>query len=95
MNSPMDKLPFKNICLRCGGEVPSPGMAGKYPGATSRWDNQTEICSACGLEEGLIELTAGTYRSGNPILAPTNPVRPWWIICELERLLDKDIQRKA
>lgn len=38
-------------CPRCGDFIPSAEDAGRYPGATSRADNQTEVCSACGVWE--------------------------------------------
>ena len=41
----------KYTCLRCGGAIPSFERIGQYPGALSRTDNQTEICSACGSNE--------------------------------------------
>lgn len=45
-------------CPRCEGFIPSLARAGEYPGATSRADNETEICSACGADEALrIELS--------------------------------------
>jgi len=40
-------------CLRCGGAIPSFERIGQYPGALSRTDNKTEICSDCGSNEAL------------------------------------------
>lgn len=40
-------------CPRCGGFIPSNERPGQYPGALSRADNETEVCSACGQEEAL------------------------------------------
>ena len=40
-------------CPRCGGGVPNDYDEGCYPGAISRVDNQTEICSGCGTQEAL------------------------------------------
>lgn len=40
-------------CPTCGGSVPNNETPGAYPGAISRADNQTEICSACGTSEAL------------------------------------------
>ena len=37
----------KPKCPRCQGDMPD------YPGALSRWDNFTEICSDCGVKEAL------------------------------------------
>lgn len=39
-------------CPRCLGPVPNKDHVGEYPGALSRTDNQTEICSDCGTAEG-------------------------------------------
>lgn len=44
----MDKYRLLN-CPRCNGEMPS------HPGALSRTDNETEICSECGIEEAMID----------------------------------------
>lgn len=38
-------------CPRCKGGIPNEAMRGQYPGALSRYDNTTEICSSCGSEE--------------------------------------------
>lgn len=48
-----------HICPRCGGPVPREGMQGKYPGALSRLDNETEICSACGTDEAMQDYFKG------------------------------------
>jgi hypothetical protein len=40
-------------CPRCGHYIPNDETPGLYPGALSREDGKTEICSACGREEGL------------------------------------------
>jgi hypothetical protein len=34
-------------------------MQGKYPGALSRLDNETEICSACGTDEAMQDYFKG------------------------------------
>lgn len=41
------------ICPRCGGFIPNDAMPGAYPGALSRTDNKTEVCSDCGTDEAL------------------------------------------
>ena len=41
----------KPVCPRCGGFIPNDLTPGLYPGALSRVDNKTEICSACGVAE--------------------------------------------
>lgn len=45
------------ICPRCEGYIPSNDAPGAFPGALSRTDNETEICSQCGVEEALIVRT--------------------------------------
>jgi len=47
------------VCPRCGGWVPNNDTPGAFPGALSRVDNKTEICSECGTEEALQQLTDG------------------------------------
>jgi hypothetical protein len=43
-----------HICPRCKTDwIPNNAQPGKYPGAISRADNKTEICSACGEDEAL------------------------------------------
>jgi hypothetical protein len=44
------------ICPKCAGYIPNNEHPGAYPGAISRVDNKTEICSACGTEEALADL---------------------------------------
>ena len=46
----------KPVCPRCLGYIPSNAFAGQYPGAISRIDNKTEVCSDCGLEEAILAL---------------------------------------
>lgn len=49
-------------CPRCNGRL-------QQPGALSRVDNQTEICSDCGTREALEQVGLG-----NPL-----PMKSWWI----------------
>ena len=48
-----------STCFRCGGAIPTLENIGQYPGAISRTDNETEICSECGSDEAL-ECMRGT-----------------------------------
>jgi hypothetical protein len=48
----------KPICPRCLGYIPSNAFAGEYPGAISRVDNKTEVCSDCGVEEAILALVS-------------------------------------
>ena len=41
------------MCPRCGNYIPNDLQPGAYPGALSRTNNITEICSACGLDEAM------------------------------------------
>lgn len=50
----MNNTTITIICPRCEGYIPSNDAPGAYPGALSRTDNETEICSQCGVEEALI-----------------------------------------
>lgn len=49
------------LCPRCLGAIPNNEFAGMYPGALSRTDNKTEICSDCGVQEAL-----ENYHDGQP-----------------------------
>lgn len=62
--------PKSNQCPRCGGGIPNDLQRGKYPGALSRDDNETEVCSGCGTDEAL--------RQFGPLhLAPVTREQ-WW-----------------
>lgn len=43
------------VCPRCYGWIPNNETPGQYPGAISRLDNMTEICSRCGSDEAVLE----------------------------------------
>ena len=44
------------ICPRCEiNYIPNNETPGAYPGALSRVDNKTEICSDCGVDEALAD----------------------------------------
>lgn len=46
-------------CPNCGEFIPNNEMPGAFPGAISRKDNKTEICSACGTNEALLDWIYG------------------------------------
>ena len=48
-----------NTCHRCGGKIPNTEHPGEYPGALSRVDNTTEVCSRCGVHEAMAALLGG------------------------------------
>lgn len=43
----------QHTCPKCLGGIPNNLERGKYPGALSRIDNTTMICSDCGTQEAL------------------------------------------
>jgi hypothetical protein len=43
------------LCPRCEGFIPNNDTPGAYPGALSRLDNKTEICSECGTIEAMLD----------------------------------------
>ena len=47
------------VCPRCGGFIPNSEQPGAYPGALSRTDNDTEVCSQCGTEEAMEQMSGG------------------------------------
>lgn len=52
----------KPVCPRCKGFIPNNVTPGEYPGAISRLDNKTEICSSCGTEEALEDYYEGSVK---------------------------------
>jgi hypothetical protein len=48
-----------NTCPRCLHFIPNDATPGAYPGALSRTDNLTEVCSQCGTEEALEQFVSG------------------------------------
>lgn len=50
------------VCPRCMGFIPNNDTPGMYPGAISRTDDVTEICSGCGVDEAI-----ENYANGSPL----------------------------
>lgn len=48
------KQSFKQ-CPRCTHFIPNDETPGAFPGAISRLDDKTEICSACGVCEAFLQ----------------------------------------
>lgn len=46
-------MPEAKRCPICEGWIPNNDTPGAYPGALSRKDNKTEICSECGTMEAI------------------------------------------
>lgn len=66
-------------CPRCGGPIPNAEHVGEYPGAISRWDNDTEVCSQCGQDEAMAQFTVGMRRGADrtEVLHPTRGLVRW------------------
>lgn len=45
------------ICPLCKNYIPNNESPGAWPGAISRRDNKTEICSDCGVNEAMHDFT--------------------------------------
>ena len=60
------------ICPRCGGDIPNSERKGQYPGAISRVDNKTEVCSGCGMKEAMLEISGRL-----------NDKKTWWIASQV------------
>lgn len=59
----------KDQCPRCGHWIPNDLDRGGYPGALSRYDNETYVCSGCGVDEALKTLKIPT--PGDPVSSRT------------------------
>jgi hypothetical protein len=51
---------MKHKCPTCLGFIPNNDNIGEYSGALSRKDNKTEVCSACGTNEALLDWFSNT-----------------------------------
>lgn len=49
-------------CPICMNWIPSNDKRGEHSGALSRFDNDTEICSACGTAESMLDLQLGDFK---------------------------------
>lgn len=63
---------FAGPCPRCGGGVPNSARPGAYPGALSRLDNETYICSECGTNEAMFQfgVSPALPPLDQPVFAP-------------------------
>lgn len=68
----------KYECPRCGGSIPNDENPGAYPGALSRFDNETEICTACGVDEALMDLAGIPLTRPSPWTYYGNEKPEWW-----------------
>jgi len=64
----------KMICPRCNSsQIPNNETPGAYPGALSRADNKTEICSRCGSHEA----AEAYYNFAYGIPENVTPISQW------------------
>lgn len=49
------ELLAENQCPRCGHMIPNDVTPGEYPGALSRYDDETYVCSSCGQDEAMLQ----------------------------------------
>jgi hypothetical protein len=64
-------------CPRCGWCIPDDDRPGEYPGAISRTDNVTEICSLCGDEEAYEWLASMPADHASPEGRSCQPQSSW------------------
>ena len=62
---------YAGPCPRCGGAIPNDAEPGAYPGALSRVDNLTYVCSDCGGLEALFQW----FNKGEPLPNVYTPLR--------------------
>jgi len=65
----------QHTCPRCLDGIPNNARRGEYPGALSRTDNKTEVCSACGEREALEQ-----FHFGSPL-----PQSLWQVIAAITK----------
>ena len=64
-------------CPICRGMIPNNQNPGAYPGALSRFDNHTEVCSMCGSVEALIGLMGSDDAKKKIQVSRTFPPKEW------------------
>jgi hypothetical protein len=69
---PMAPADDGHTCPRCRGGIPSDLHRGEYPGALSRFDNKTYVCSSCGMNEAMWQ-----FSTGLPLPDLDKPVSNW------------------
>lgn len=73
-SEPGEYVPTENLlkdpCPRCLGPIPSLEYAGMFPGAMSRTDNKTEICSNCGTQEAIEQMAPREAQRGRSDIMP-------------------------
>lgn len=72
-----DAEEIKPRCPICFGFIPNNANPGAYPGALSRYDNATEICSSCGQAEGMSGLFLGSV--GQDKIADMEAIEDPWL----------------
>jgi ribosomal protein S27AE len=89
---PPPSLLDEGQCPRCGGSIPNNETPGMYPGALSRYDNATEICSECGTQEAMIQFQKGGHRGdGNTLEGDHNN----WYVVMIESIICATTKEEA
>ena len=83
------------MCPRCGGMIPDALNPGAYPGALSRWDTATEICSDCGLQEAVLDHRNGGYRDGGSSWLDPYTGEELWVKPEVALTTTEIVQYEA
>lgn len=69
-------MSINHTCPRCGHQIPNDQAPGAHVGALSRTDNHTEVCSACGTEEGIGQFADPEHKVDSQSDWPVEPVIP-------------------
>ena len=73
-------------CPICFDYIPSNANPGAHRGATSRYDDETEICSDCGMAESAVSAYEGSGvlrgRDVKPLTIPDSLTDPWARWCQ-------------
>ena len=78
-------------CPLCGGPMPNEKFPSAHPGALSRADNKTEICSNCGQIEAILQMQGENLAMPYPYARIPNPFKvPKEVWDKLQALQDSD-----
>lgn len=80
-------------CPRCAGGIPNDAQKGEYPGALSRYDNETYVCSECGQVEAMIQFAAA--QRGDDPNAAMQTDHFYWYATTLERIINSTTEQEA
>ena len=75
-------------CPMCLNWIPNNKQRGIHDGAISRYDNETEICSACGTMEAMVGIQIDNG-DGDHIWEKANTIEEWIILLNAIREIDE------